>query len=376
MKPYKLILVFFIAVIFIASGCGKSSKNNENKAVESENLIQVTTQQFEAGNMKTGEMIRHSFEDEVNCNGYVTAPPNGIAQVSAPVSGIVESISCAIGDYVLKGKILAKISSNELMMLQQEFAESAARLKRLKLDYERSKSLYDEKIGAEKDFIAIESEYKSMVAKYNSLKLRLQLLKLDVTKIESGDLYAVYPLTAPINGYITSQNLVLGQFIEQQKNLVEIVDVNQLQLQLSVFENEIGKLQPGQNLMFNTVGETSASHSATLTSISKTINPESKTILCTAKITSKKGFNLINRSFVEARIGVNRKEANALPTEALLKSGKDYYVYEIIKSDKQAYFLKKAKVEIGMASDGFTEIISPEKLTKVLVKGVYNLPVQ
>jgi len=376
MNPYKLILVICIPVIFIASGCGKSSKTNEDKAVESDSLIEVTVQQFETDNMKIGEISRQSFKEEVNCNGYVTALPNGIAQVSAPVSGIIESISCAIGDNVRKGQVLAKISSNELMMLQQEFAESSARLKRLKLDYERSKSLYDEKIGAEKDFIATESEYKSMLSKYNSLKLRLQLLKLDVTKIESGDLYAVFPLITPINGYITSLNLILGQFIEQQKNLVEIVDVNQLQLQLSVFENETGKLRAGQDLQFNTIGETTILHSATLTSISKTINPESKTILCTARITSNERSNLINHSFIEARIGVNRKEANALPTEAFLKSGKDYYVYEIVKSDNQAYFLKKVKVEIGMVSDGFTEIIGGKALTKVLVKGVYNLPVQ
>jgi cobalt-zinc-cadmium efflux system membrane fusion protein len=376
MKPHKLFIAFCVPVIFIASGCGESSKNNTETAVESDNLIQITVQQFEADSMNSGELTLHSFEAQVSCNGYITAPPNGIAQVSAPVSGIVESINCAIGENVRKGQVLALIASNDLMMIQQEFTESSAKLKRLKLDYERSKSLFVEKIGAEKDFIAIESEYKSMLSKYNSLKLRLQLLKLDITKIESGDLYAVFPLIAPIYGNITTINLLLGQFIEQQKNLVEIVDVNQLQLQLSVFENEVGKLKIGQNVQFKTTGEASLTKSATLTSISKTINPESKTILCTARITSKEGANLINNSFIEARIGVNRKEANALPTEALLKSGKDYYVYEIVKSDKEAYFLKKVKVEIGMTSEGFTEIIGEKALTKVLIKGVYNLPAQ
>ncbi len=376
MKPYKLIFAVCVILIFISSGCGNSTKPNEETAIESENLIQVTVQQFAADSMKTGEITRRSFEEEVICNGYISAPPNGIAQVSASVSGIVGSISCAIGDNVKKGQILARISSNELMMLQQEFTESTAKLKRLKLDYERGKSLYDEKIGAEKDFIAIESDYKSMLSKYNSLKLRLQLLKLDVTRIESGDMYAEFPLIAPISGYITSQNLILGQFIEQQKSLVEIVDVNQLQLYLSVFENEIGKLRTGQNLQFNAAGEPSVLNSATLTSISKTINPETKTILCTAKIKSGERSRLINNSFIEARIGVNRKEANALPTEAILKSEKDHYVYQIVKSDNQAYFLRKVKVEIGMALDGFTEIVGGDQLTNVLVKGVYNLPVQ
>ena len=376
MKLYKIFFPFFVSLVLIVTGCGQSPKTTEKTTEESENLIQVTVQQFKEDGMQSGEITRRSFEEEVSCNGYVSATPNGMAQVSAPVSGIVGSISCAIGDNVKKGQVLAKISSNELMMLQQEFTESAARLKRLKLDYERGKSLYEEKIGAEKDFIAIESEYKSMLSKYSSLKLRLQLLKLDVTKIESGDLYAEFPLIAPISGFITTQNLVLGQFIEQQKSLVEIVDVSQLQLQLSVFENEIGKLRTGQNLQFNTAGEPSVLHSATLTSISKTINPETKTILCTAKIKPGEGSTLINNSFVEARIGVNRKEANALPTEAILKSEKDHYVYQIVKSDSQAYSLRKVKVEIGMALDGFTEIIGGESLTNILVKGVYNLPVQ
>ena len=376
MKLYKIFSPFCMSLIFIISGCGESSKTTEKTTEEPENLIQVTVQQFKEDNMQSGEITRRSFEEEVSCNGYISATPNGLAQVSAPVSGIVGSISCAIGDNVRKGQVLARISSNELMILQQEFTESAAKLKRLKLDYERGKSLYDEKIGAEKDFIAIESEYKSMLSKNSSLKLRLQLLKLDVTKVESGDLYAEFPLIAPISGYITIQNLILGQFVEQQKSLVEIVDVSQLQLQLSVFENEIGKLRTGQNLQFNTAGEPSVIHTATLTSISKTINPETKTILCTAKITSIKGSSLINNSFVEARIGVNRKEANALPTEAILKSEKDHYVYQIVKSDSQAYSLRKVKVEIGMAFEGFTEIIGGEPLTNILIKGVYNLPVQ
>lgn len=372
---YKLLFAI-ITLIFIASGCGKTTKTNTETPVESENLVPVTVQQFEADSMKTGEITRRNFEVEVTSNGYITAPANGIAQVSSPIAGIVESIRCLMGENVRKGQVLAMISSNELMITQQEFTESSAKLKRLKADYERSKSLYDERIGAEKDFIAIESEYKSMLSKYNSLKLRLQLFKLDVTKIESGELYAQFPLISPINGSVTSQNMILGQFVEPQKNLVEIIDVSQLQLQLSVFENEIGKLKPGQTIRFSISGETSASHNATLLSISKTINSETKTILCTAKITNTHGISLINRSYVEAHIAVNHKEANALPSEAILKSGKDYYVFVVQKSDAQTYFLRKVKVKTGMVSNGFTEILGSESLTKVLIKGIYNLTVQ
>jgi len=59
-----------------------------------------------------------------------------------------------------------------------------------------------------------------------------------------------------------------------------------------------------------------------------------------------------------------------------LKAGKDYYVFVVEKSDNQAYFLRREKVEIGKVSDGFTEIIGNVDFTKVLVKGVYNIASQ
>lgn len=373
MRLYTLFTIIPFAFMFLSTGCGKSSKTNEDAKVETEQLVKITISQFQSDSMAIGTISTQTFEDEVRCNGYITAAANGIAQISTPIAGIVESINCSMGSYVKKGQTLCMITGNELMSMQQEFTETSARLKRLKSDYERSKSLYDEKIGAEKDFIAIESEYKAMKSKYLSLKLRLELLRLNVAKIEAGDLYASFSVISPINGYITKQNLVLGQYIEQQKLLVEIVDVNQLQIQLSVFEKDIARLKPGQTVNFSSPGEISFNNKATLVSISRAVNPDTKTVTCIASIQNSQQTSLINQSYVEALIAVNSREAKALPSEALIKSGKDYYVMLVEKSDNEAYYLRKQNVNIGRTSKGFTEITDKIDLTKVLVKGVYNL---
>ncbi len=373
MKLYTLVIIIPFALMFLSTGCGKSSKTNEDANVETDQLVKITISQFKADSMAIGTISTQTFEDEVRCNGYITASANGMAQISTPIAGIVESVNCAMGSYVKKGQTLCLITGNELMAMQQEFTETSARLKRLKSDYERSKSLYDEKIGAEKDFIAIESEYKALNSKYLSLKLRLELLRLNVTKIEAGDLYASFSVISPISGYITKQNLVLGQFIEQQKLLVEIVDINQLQIQLSVFEKDIAKLKPGQKVNFSSPGENSFANKATLVSIGKAVNPDSKTVNCIAEIKNAQQNNLINQSYIEALIAVNSSEAMALPSEALIKSGKDYYVLIFEKSDTEAYYLRRQIVNIGRTSKGFTELTDDIDLTKVLVKGVYNL---
>jgi cobalt-zinc-cadmium efflux system membrane fusion protein len=359
--------------MFLTTGCGKSSKTNEDTKVETDQLVKITIKQFQSDSMAIGTISTQTFEDEVRCNGYITAAANGMAQVGTPIAGIVESVNCSMGSFVKKGQTLCMISGNDLMAMQQEFTETSARLRRLKSDYERSKSLYDEKIGAEKDFIATESEYKATKSKYLSLKLRLELLRLNVAKIEAGDLYASFSVISPINGYITKQNLVLGQFIEQQKLLVEIVDVSKLQIQLSVFEKDIAKLKPGQTVNFSSPGENSFNNKASLVSIGRAVNPDTKTVTCVAAIKNSPQTSLINQSYIEALIAVNSSEATALHSEALIKSGKDYYVLVVEKSDNEAYYLRKQKVTIGRISKGFTEILDDTDLSKVLIKGVYNL---
>ncbi len=363
----------YISFVFYMIGCAGPKATDEVESNQSEDIIQITQQQYEAENMEIGEISMQPFEDKISCNGYVTAPPNGMAQVSTQISGIVESIYCNLGDFVKKGQVLCRLSSTELITLQQDFAETSANLNRLKDDWERSKALYEEKIGAEKDYKAIENAYQIAKAKYQSLKLRLELLDLDISKIEAGELYPAFPIMAPISGYVTNQYIVLGQFIEQQKNLMEIVDVNQLQLQLSVFENNMKYIAVGQNVQFKTAEESSIIHTAKLTSIGKTINMETRTIKCIAKIDKTKTSQLINNTYIEAQIAVNQTTAKAIPAEAIIKSGQHFYVFVLEKSENQNYYLRKVGVNIGRQSNGFIEIIDGGDLARVITKGVYNL---
>lgn len=375
MKTYKILPAYFILIAALSS-CGNATKNQVENTSDSTHYIQVSVQQFEAEGMKTGDATQQNFESYISCNGYLVAPANGIAQLSAPVSGIIAGIRCTLGQNVKKGQVLATVTSNELLIMQQDFAETAARLKQLKLDYDRIKSLYDEKITAEKDFISIESEYKSMLAKYNTLKLRLQLLNLDVSKIEAGKLYPEFTIYSPISGSVTSLNLVLGQYVDPQKNLIEIVDPNQLQAELAVFENDISKVKTGQTLYFNLSDGGQQTFTATLTSVSRSIDPATKTIQCLAKINPGAGDRLINHAYLEARIVYGKTVSDALPSDAILKSGKETYIFRVVKSDPKNYYLQKEKVETGISGNGYTAITSGANLKNIVLKGVYNLPLQ
>lgn len=371
MKKLNIIIYILLASSFFA--CKQKSISSNSIVNENEELIQISRKQFNSEKMEIGSITSHSFEDIISCNGSVTAPPNGIANISTPISGIVKSISFTSGNYVKKGQVLCQIESNELIVIQQDYAETSALLRSAKADYERNKALFNEKIGAEKDLFSSESKFKATKAKYESLKLKLQILHLNTNKIKEGKFESSLSISAPINGYITNYKLVLGQFMEQQQSLVEIIDPTQLQIKISVFEKDIHQLKLGQKLHFKTLSNPNESFLATMSSIGKGIDPQTKSILCLAKIEEEDKGKLYKGSFIEAQIITNKKNANALPNKAIVKSGSDHFIFVVDKNDQLNYYLRKEKINIGSQTEEFSEILNPQKITKVLINGVYNI---
>ncbi|NQU35517.1 MAG: efflux RND transporter periplasmic adaptor subunit [Bacteroidetes bacterium] len=373
MKNNNYINVLIIVIIFISFSCSNNQSNEAENYVEDDSRIQITVGQFESDQMKLGELSIQPFEELVACNGIINAPIDGIAHISARISGIVESINYNIGEHVLAGEKLCTISSSTLIAIQQDFLETSANLERLKIDFERSKALYNENIGAKKDYVSKESMYKAMSAKYQSLKMQLKQLNLSIEKIDKGDLYTTFSILAPISGYITNMNMVMGSYIEPQIQTMEIIDTDKLQLQLSVFEDDISNVLPGQKVNFKLLGESIYNHHGVLQSIGKTINTNSKTVHCTAKIIGDENYNFTNGSYVEANIIVKSSKSLALPSEAVVKHGDNYYILVVDQFIEDTYYLRKEKIEIGNVCSGYTEIIHSGPVNNIVIQGIYNL---
>jgi membrane fusion protein, heavy metal efflux system len=376
MKRFQLIISLFSALAFITLSCSSPAEKAGKPEQMADNFIQISQQQFDSENIQIGELSIENFEETISCNGYLAAPADAIAQINTPISGIVQSIHCDIGDNVQKGQVLLTLSSNELLTLQQNFVETSAKMKKVQADYERNKALVDENIGSQKELLNAENEYKTTKAAYQSLKLRLELININPAKIEEGDFVSSFPILAPISGYVTVMDAILGEFSLQQNKIIEIVNVKHLIVKLSVFEKDINKLKLGQTVRFNSLNEKNAIHYATLAAIGKAIDESSKTITCLAEIKYGPNDNLINNTFVEANIIVDKTEAKALPTSAIVKSGKDYYVFVLEKKEGGTYFLNPVKVEIGRVSNGFTEILNGIENEKIITAGVYNLRIE
>lgn len=372
MKPSYFLPAFTLAALLFSS-CGTKNAETPDEEIATNETFTLSKSQFETSGMQLGKPEKMTFVHKTRANGKISAAPAGMAQISSMIPGKVRQIAVNIGDRVNKGQLLCTIESSELVQLQMDYAGSVSRLKSIKAEYERQQALSDENIASQKTFLNAESEYKSLLSQCEGLKAKLQLIGLNAEKTAQGVIVRELSLTAPIGGYVSSLSVETGTFAEPQKVMMELVDLNQLQLKLSVFEKDAEGLKPGLKITFFSPNKPSATYSGELLSYSRNIDQATRAITIIGSIRQTDKPALMNGMYIEADIFTGEMEAMALPDEAILKSGDIRQVLVQTSSDgKEIIFIRK-QVKTGLSSNGFTEILNPEGLENVLVKGGFNL---
>lgn len=373
------LLIIAIPLLFCFNSChpGAGEENNSASGKESDladeaGEIVITREQFESMNMEIGDPAPMMFSTSVSANGYIEASPTGSAKISTLISGRVRQILCSSGDYVKGGQTLFSLESHEIILLQQTYAEAFQRLKLLKADYERLQLLWDEKIGAKKDFLKAESEYKSVQAEVEGLKARLNMIHIDPAVIEKGHIVPYLEVKTPISGTITRQDLVLGQHVIPLETSMEVVNGNMLRLRLELFETSIADLQVGQEVTFFTPDQPEREFIATLSHIGKSVSSETRTLECFAEPGQEDKKLFVNNMYVETTIVTCERKAMAIPEMALIREPDRDFILVLIGEAGDEMTFRKVPVQTGVTRQGHTEVLDTS-LSSILLAGTYNL---
>lgn len=367
----SIIIVFVISLIVV------SCKNKTEQTAENDSgLIEITKAQFESEKMEIGAPLMHPFADAVDFTGTIIPAADGQAQISVPLPGKIDKIHAKPGQIISKGSAMFEVSGNEFVDLQKDFAESAAIVSRLKIDYLRAKELFSENISTQKDFSYAESNYYAENAKYKALKIKLENMGLDVSKIEKAEFYSSYTIKSPIGGFVSSIRATMGQYIEPQQNIAEIIDDKSFQIKLSVFEKNSNKIKTGQTVAFYLNGNKSPKYKATINAVGKNIMPDSKSIECYAAIDNIKSINIVNNQFVEGEVYTAVDSVLAIPATALINFENDAYLLLYEKEANSIYYFKKFKASTGRKANNYVEITEKLPSNKLLIGGAYNIQVE
>ena len=375
---YSLFLLSILPLLSISS-CQLSGSKEQGIATQVEEAasgqtgdITITREQFESSGMKIGSPLPRSFSTSIKTNGFIVASRSGAAEISTLISGRVRQIYHTAGDFVQKGATLFTLESDEIILLQQTYAVAFQELKLLQTDFDRLKALSDENVVARKDYLKAESNLKTTQAMAEGLRSRLKMIHIDPSQVEEGNIAPYQSVISPISGYITRQEIVLGQYIELNETPIDIVDTDKLRLRLQVFENSMAEVATGQEVLFSVIGRPEIQYRASMSQLGKTVSAETRSIQCYAAIDPGEKASFLESMYVEAEIITCEREALALPETALIRESDRDYVLILLEENKQVYTFRKMPVKTGVTRDGFTEILDTD-LSPLLVEGVFGL---
>ena len=365
-----LYIITYSLVIF-------SCKDNkiEEVAPKDDDLTTVTNTQFQSSRMEIASPKEQDFDVTVKTSGKIDVPPQNRAKVTTFMDGYVKSTTLLVGDKVKKGQALLVLQSTEFLDIQKDYMEVAEQLTFLKSEYDRQKTLFDEKITSQKNYLKAESEYKRAKALHQSLRAKLVLLNINPKNVEQGNLTSTITIFSPISGDIVIMNANVGMYVAPSDVILEIVDTDHLHLELAVFEKDILKVKVGQKIHFKVPEASATIFNAEVHLVGKSIEGNDRTINVHAHLDDAIQQKLLTGMFVEAEIIVDSKKGLAIPSEALLTENNKHYVL-LLDNLKKGYSFKKVSVTIGEKSEKFVEIIPNSVInaeSKILTKGVFEL---
>ena len=214
---------------------------------------------------KTREVKLCTITQVVEASGTIN--PVNTVSVGSTVSGLIKEIYVDYNDVVKKGQILAQIDpANFEATVQQNQAQinnaqaNVARLQAIadfdRQQYIRYKNLYEKNFVAKSELDEKYSTYKSDLAQINAAKAQINQYQASLRTAMTNLGYT--KIIAPVDGTVISREIDLGSPVAasfQAPQLFTIAqDLTNMQIEVSVSEADIGKVQEGQDVTYTIDG--------------------------------------------------------------------------------------------------------------------------
>jgi len=368
------IYILLFSLVLVA--CRNSEKTTElvPETETHNNDITITKAQFEGEKMAFGTLAEYDFNETVKVNGMIDVPPKNKSSVSTFTGGYITKTPLLVGDSVKKGQLLVTLENPEFVELQQNYLEVSEQLNYLKSEFNRQKTLFDEKITSEKNYLKAESAYKSNLAHYNGLRKKLQMLNLNPSSVEQGRIASTINLYAPISGHVTKVNVSNGTYVSPSDVIMEIVDIDHIHLELLVFEKDIMQIKKDQKIEFTIPEASDKTFEAEVHLVGTTIDEQTRRVKVHGHVDNDKE-NFIVGMFVDADIIIDSKIGFGLPKEALIEVDNKFFVLILDEENTDEFRFETFKLELGKQTEAYVEILNSEALKdkQIVIKGTNML---
>jgi len=343
-RPNRAGLLVIGAAVAVAASVGSGCRNPGNASEGDPVEVAV----------HVGPVTRATLHRSVQAYGRIEPEPAGPgkaparAVIGAPAAGLLTRIECSEGEKVRRGATL--------FMLDSRAAEVAVATAQTALAYaekklERQRELLE--AGGTSQRALEEAEQQRDTAANDLAAARTQLDLLHIT--------------SPVSGTVVRIDAALGQPVEPNTVLAEVIDLDRLVVSLGVPSGEAPHIEPGQRVEL--------AHDSTtfgrVVFIGRDVDPATDTVFVRASIPP--GSQLRPGQFLEFRIVTDEHPDCLVVPEAsvITQEGEGSWVV-VVNGDTA---VRKA-VTTGLREHGLVEVSGPDLTegTVIVTEDAYGLP--
>jgi HlyD family secretion protein len=359
----KKILIVFVVIIALSAGAYFIFSSEQN-----------------GPQYKTEKIAKGDIVSSITATGTVNAVTTVL--VGTQVSGTIKNISVDFNSVVKKGQLIAQIDPSifdaqvaqaraNVFSAKANLEKAAVALADAKRTLDRQKELFAKNLVARSDVDAAETAYDTAGTQVSAAKAQVSQSEAALLIAETNLRYT--RIISPVNGTVVSRNVDIGQTVAasfQTPTLFNIAqDLTKMQIDTSVAEADIGKIQVGQPVEFTVDaypdspfrGKVSEIRNAPITVqnvvtydvVVKVENPELKlkpgmTANVSIIVSSKKDVLRISNTALRFRPPSEKRDVTA-------KKGKGSGIW-ILENKK----LKRIAITTGISDGTYTELLSGE----------------
>ncbi len=182
------------------------------------------------------------IDDTLQMIGEIRLNEDRISHVVPLLTGIVVASHANAGDRVRRGQLLAVISSQALADQRSELLAAQKRLALARSTYAREKTLWEEKISAEQDYLQAKNAMQE--AEIAAQNARQKLASLGGAG-GSGTLTR-YEIRSPIDGVVVEKHLSLGEAVQGDAKIFVVADLSTVWADMTVAAKDLNAVRIGQ----------------------------------------------------------------------------------------------------------------------------------
>jgi len=285
----------------------------------------------------------YTIEDQdvtfaIEAPGQVFAAPQRISSVSSPINGRVSKIYKHEGENITKGDPLLDLESLEFANLVADYLEASAEITYQEQQVERLQVLTKEKISPQRTLDRAQADLRRAQSQQSAAVARLKAVGISTDEMKNWDPLTSEPkaeltIHAPISGVINQHLIELGESVNSNQKLLDIIDNAEVLVRGFVTPADAPYIKPGSPVIITERGESNIGPAhriqSTVTSINPALDATNKSIVLNTIVKTQDGWPIVGLN-VRMRYSAQPADSNAtvnIPLSALQYEGSNAVVF-------------------------------------------------